>query len=217
MTDRFSPDLDTRASRRHTRASPCTAPLRGQRFRGSCLVRGGGEPPYTLTFGTETREDTVQFRRRTSVLGQYWLVCDQSSTSSENGLDPCRGAIGESPTSSHRKFIVSGQGGGFAVPPPAGGGLAPSPVPTPGVIATTVHSMGEAGEESGSGINLIDTLHHRIRSCQWGLPAPRCPGGDSHHGPLHGEIRGNPTHRGGDEHLNPNRGPTESDNSESVY
>jgi len=45
MTDRFSPDLDTRASRRHTRASPRTALLRGRGFRGSCLVRGGGEPP----------------------------------------------------------------------------------------------------------------------------------------------------------------------------
>ena len=35
MTDRFSPDLATRASRCHTRASPRTAPLRGRGFRGS--------------------------------------------------------------------------------------------------------------------------------------------------------------------------------------
>jgi len=32
-----------------------------------------------------------------------------------------------------------------------------------------------------------------------------------------GRARGNPPYRGGDEHLNPNRGLTESDNSESVY
>ena len=68
MTDRFSPDLDTCASRRHTRASPRTALLRGRGFCGSCLVRGG-LAPLARTFGMETREDTVQFRRRTSVSG----------------------------------------------------------------------------------------------------------------------------------------------------
>jgi len=36
-------------------------------------------------------------------------------------------------------------------------------------ISTTVHCPGEA-EQAGSDINLIDTLHHRIRSRQWGLP-----------------------------------------------
>ncbi|CVK32891.1 protein of unknown function [Methanoculleus bourgensis] len=37
--------------------------------------------------------------------------------------------------------------------------------------------------------------------------------------PVHcrGRARGNLPHRGGDEHLNPNGGSTESDNSESVY
>jgi hypothetical protein len=42
-------------------------------------------------------------------LGHYWPVCGQSPTSSENGREPCRGAIGASPTGSHQKFIVSGQ------------------------------------------------------------------------------------------------------------
>jgi len=36
ITDRVSPDLDSRASRRHTRASPRTALLWGRGFRASC-------------------------------------------------------------------------------------------------------------------------------------------------------------------------------------
>ena len=151
---------------------------------------GGGEPPYTLTFGTETREDTVQFRRRTSVLGQYWLVCDQSSTSSENGLDPCRGAIGESPTSSHRKFIVSGQGGGFAVPPPAGRGRAPSPVHCPGEPGDTPRSpptLRWVGTITRTDMGVQQNLHladsqpgtqctHGCVHANGGLPAPRTRG-----------------------------------------
>jgi hypothetical protein len=55
--------------------------------------------------------------------GYYWLVCGQSSTSSENGLDPCRGGIGESLSGSLREFIIPGWG----LPPGISPGTAPGP------------------------------------------------------------------------------------------
>jgi len=111
--------------------------------------RGGGLPiRANVWYGDSRRYRSIH--ETSADYGHYWLVCDQSSTSSEDGRDPCRGAIGEGPTGSHQQFIVPGQGlplgiashcprplrgrgrrpqagrgGGFAVSPPAGRGDPP--------------------------------------------------------------------------------------------
>jgi len=137
MTDRFSPDLDTCASRRHTRASPRTALLRGRGFCGSCLVRGG-LAPLARTFGMETREDTVQFRRRTSVSG----TIDRSAVKSP----PPRKTVvilvgGHSVSARPVRSGVSSCPGRVGVRGTAACGEGASPLPCPpppGVISTTV-------------------------------------------------------------------------------
>ena len=95
--------------------SPCTPGLTRAEVRASTSrltprssqnASSGEQAPYALIFGMETHEDTRPILETDVVFGLYWLVCGQSSTSSENGLDPCRGAIGESPTGSLREVIV---------------------------------------------------------------------------------------------------------------
>ena len=93
----------------------------------------------------------------------------------ENGRDSCRGAISESPTGSHQKFIVPGQGLPLGIashcPRPSGageeaggragwglrggiyefrrlrgGGEPPPRSPPPRAMPTTVHCLGEPGD-----------------------------------------------------------------------
>ena len=92
--------------------------------------RGGGLPiRANVWYGDSRRYRSIH--ETSADYGHYWLVCDQSSTSSEDGRDPCRGAIGEGPTGSHQQFIVPGQGlplgisPGTAPAPSGGGGGAP--------------------------------------------------------------------------------------------
>ena len=129
MTDRFSPDLDTCASRRHTRASPRTALLRGRGFCGSCLVRGG-LAPLARTFGMETREDTVQFRRRTSVSGTIGRSTGNRPPPRKTVVIPVREhAMRARPVRSGR---LSCPGYRHTLPPP------------PRAMPTTVHCPGRA-------------------------------------------------------------------------
>jgi hypothetical protein len=74
----------------------------------ACVGRGQAPIGVNVWYGDPRGYRPIQ--QTEAVLGQYCPVCGQSSTSSENGRDPCRGAIGESPTGSHQKFIVPGQG-----------------------------------------------------------------------------------------------------------
>ena len=92
---------------------------------------GGGSPPLALTFDMETREDTVQFRRRTSVSGITGRPVANRPPPRKTVVILVWGAISESPTGSLRKFIVPGQGlplgisPGTAPAPSGGGGGAP--------------------------------------------------------------------------------------------
>ena len=86
----------------------------------------------------ETREDTVQFRRRKSVSG----TIDRSAGNSPVLLILIGGQSARArPVRSGR---LSGPGRvGVSRYRRLAGGLAPSPAPTPGVIPTTVHYPGE--------------------------------------------------------------------------
>jgi hypothetical protein len=92
---------------------------------------GGGSPPLALTFDMETCEDTVQFRRRTSVSGITGRPVANRPPPRKTVVILVWGAISESPTGSLRKFIVPGQGlplgisPGTAPAPSGGGGGAP--------------------------------------------------------------------------------------------
>jgi len=117
-----------------------------------------------LTFGMETREDTVQFRRRTSVWGiidrsvvnrpppqktVVILVGGQSvrarpvrsgSLSCPDRFFPGIATHCPRPLRGRGRRPEAGRGGGFAVPPPAGRGRAPSPVHCPGEPGDTPRS-----------------------------------------------------------------------------
>jgi len=139
------------ASKALTRLSPGYTPGRG-RDREGVSPHWRERSVWRLVRIPPIQETNVGF-------GQYWPVCDQSSTSSENGRDPCRGQSARArPVRSGRLSSPdrvfpgyrhslpppeSGGGGGrrpggvgatrrdLRVPPPAGRGRAPSPVPTP--------------------------------------------------------------------------------------
>ena len=145
----------------HHHALPCSGDG-GFVGRASC---GEGTSPIGVNVWYGDPRGYRPIQQTKAVLGHYWPVCGQSSTSSENGLDPCRGALSESPTGSHQKFIVPGRGG---------------------------------GNEEGP------AEFCRLRG--GGEPPPRPPQGIVHHGPPPGESPRKFTPRGGDEHLNPNRG-----------
>ena len=130
-----------------------------------------GDTPLARTFGMETREDTIQFRRRTSFSGTI-------GRSPVNRPPPRRTVLilaGESPIGLLREVIRPGVGfsPGIATHCPrprgageeAGGragwvfrgtaacgeGARPLPCPhPPGRRVTTVHCPGEQGEQSSS-------------------------------------------------------------------
>ena len=76
-----------------------------------------------LTFDMETCEDTVQFRRRTSVSGITGRPVANRPPPRKTVVILVWGAISESPTGSLRKFIVPGQGLPLGISP----GTAPAP------------------------------------------------------------------------------------------
>ncbi len=145
--------------------------------------RDAGPIRANVWYGDSRRYRSIQ--ETSADYGHYWLVCGQSS--SENGLDPCRGVRDESLTCPLRMVASPGSrpdsfppGNARALPPP------PSPVPTPKAIPTTVPCRGESGNSPDpgfvrSGVQAIDrdsakveTLryHHEctapmIRSRQW--------------------------------------------------
>ena len=148
--------------------------------------RDAGPIRANVWYGDSRRYRSIQ--ETSADYGHYWLVCGQSS--SENGLDPCRGVRDESLTCPLRMVASPGSrpdsfppGNARALPPP------PSPVPTPKAIPTTVPCRGESGNSPDpgfvrSGVQAIDrdsaqveTLryHHEctasmIRLRQW-MPA----------------------------------------------
>jgi hypothetical protein len=105
---------------------------------------GRGRVPLARTFGMETREDAVQFRRRTLVSG----IIDRS-------------VVNRPPPQKTVLILVGGQSvrarpvrsgwlsclgwREFRGPPPAGRGRAPRS-PPPGAMPTTAHCLGEAGD-----------------------------------------------------------------------
>jgi hypothetical protein len=127
--------------------------------------------------------------------GYYWPVCGQSSSSSESGLDPCRGAIGERPTGSHQKFIVPGQVFPRAIashcPRPWGRGRRP-----------------EAGGRAGWGFRGTAALRGGGASA---LPGPhppeRCPPRSTAR-VSRGILRVHQNRHGGSTELAPRRSPT---------
>jgi hypothetical protein len=103
--------------------------------------------------------------------GHHWPVCGQSSITLENGRDSCRGAISESPTGSHQKFIVPGQGLPLGI-------ASHCPRPLRGRGRRPEAGRGGGYEEGPTG----------SAACGEGARPLSCPHpwGDSHHGPQHG-------------------------------
>jgi len=132
---------------------------------------GRGSPPLALTFDMETCEDTVQFRRRTSVSGITGRPVANRPPPRKTVVILVWGAISESPTGSLRKFIVPGQGLPLGISP----GTAPAP-------------SGGGGGAPRAGRGGATRRDLRVPSpAGRGEPPPLPPQDDSHHGPLPGE------------------------------
>ena len=104
---------------------------------------GEGARPYALTFGMETREDTVQFRRRKSFSGTIdWSAGNHPPPRKTIWILVGGQSVRARPVRSGR---LSGPGrvGVSRYRRLAGRGRDPSPAPTPRVIPTTVHYPGE--------------------------------------------------------------------------
>ena len=142
-----------------------------------------------LTFGMETREGTVQFRRRTSVSGTIGRSAVDRPPPRKTVLILVGGAISESPTSSLREVIMPRQvfplgiashcprpsgGGGGGRRPGGGGGSRYRPLPGPhplGDCPPRSPARGEPGDTPRSPLTLrwVGTIIRTDMGVQQGL------------------------------------------------
>jgi hypothetical protein len=149
---------------------------------------GRGLAPYALTFGMETREDTVHFRRQTLVSGIIG-----------------RSAVNRPPP---RKTVLILIGGQSVRAPPVRTRSSSCPVPTPrgdshhGPLARVIRGILRVHQNRYRGSTELEPRRsptrerkctHVVSSRQWGRPPPGPPRRDVHHGPLPGSSPGTPS------------------------
>ncbi|CVK34077.1 protein of unknown function [Methanoculleus bourgensis] len=97
------------------------------------VAAGEGLAPLARTFGMETREDTVQFRRRTSVSGTIGRSTGNRPPPRKTVVIPVR-ACDESPTGSLREVIMPRVSPHTAPTPQGDAHHGPLPGESPGIL-----------------------------------------------------------------------------------